>query len=71
MLHPLCTGESGQEQAFHEFLLKHDKYDIYRNGRNYNLVKYISREEILTCVEHEVDQGALLACKFLDPTTGS
>lgn len=27
------------------------KYDIYRNGRNYNLVKYISREEILTCVE--------------------
>lgn len=31
-------------------------------------MKHISREAILSCIEHEVDQGALSACRFLGST---
>lgn len=60
--------ESSQEQAFHEFLLNQNmiKYETYGNGRNYNLVKYVSREATLSLVEHEADQVALSTCRFLD-----
>ena len=39
---------SGPEQALHEFLLNWSrvKHETCRNGRNYNLVKYISEEVV-------------------------